>query len=329
MRCADVPRCNARRRWPGCAGPSPDQAWACGGCSRASWSSRSSPPSPLRAAYWCCQGQQVDLSGKGSGLLGGIGRAVIAQPLHRRRRQFATEALLDGFQHHIADVVATVAVWAGHPTDGLAVAAVQGEGHAQFFTVLAAELEAIRTPAGVTRVHRDTTFVTPRHTWLFAPAFQQQIMASHDAIHPLHVDRWLGLLLMLPTQQAPDPPVAIAGQRADGLLDLLDQGDIVEHPAATRPQPWSGLFESSRQLRARHTETLTDHYHWSSPSNKGECAIHFRERAISTASLRISASMVFLPSIRCSSRICLRASANSEADTTASPALTAERLPSW
>lgn len=79
--------------------------------------------------------------------------------------------------------------------------ASQGEGHAQFFTVLAAELEAIRTPVGVARVPRDTTFVTPCHTRLFAPAFQQQIMVSHDAVHPLHADRWPGLLLILPTQQ--------------------------------------------------------------------------------------------------------------------------------
>ena len=55
-----------------------------------------------------------------------------------------------------------------------------------------------------------------------------------DAVNPLHIDRWLALLLMLPTQQAPDPAIAIAGQRAHGQLDLLDQGRIVERPATTR-----------------------------------------------------------------------------------------------
>ncbi|CAB3961767.1 1,6-dihydroxycyclohexa-2,4-diene-1-carboxylate dehydrogenase [Burkholderia aenigmatica] len=39
--------------------------------------------------------------------------------------------------------------------------------------------------------------------------------------------------------------------------------------------------------------------------------------------------MVFLLSIRCNSQICLSASASSDAGTTSSPALTADRLPSW
>lgn len=107
----------------------------------------------LWATHRSGQGQQADLPGKGPGLFGGIGRAVIVQPLHRRRRQLATEALLDSFQHHVADIVATVAMRAGHPADGLAVTAVQGEGHAQLVAILAAELEAIRTPTGVARVH--------------------------------------------------------------------------------------------------------------------------------------------------------------------------------
>jgi hypothetical protein len=47
---------------------------------------------------------------------------------------------------------------------------------------------------------------------------------------------------MLPAQQAPDPTIAIAGQLADGLLDLLDQSCIVERPATTRLRPRSGLF---------------------------------------------------------------------------------------
>ncbi|VVO93291.1 hypothetical protein PS880_02425 [Pseudomonas fluorescens] len=36
-----------------------------------------------------------------------------------------------------------------------------------------------------------------------------------------------------------------------------------------------------RTINARHTETFADQLHWSSPGNKGECAIHFRDRAIS------------------------------------------------
>lgn len=56
------------------------------------------------------------------------------------------------------------------------------------------------------------------------------------------------------------------------------------------------------------------------PANEGKCAITYRDRAISIASLRTSASIVFLPSIRCKSRICLSASLSSAAGATASPA---------
>lgn len=52
---------------------------------------------------------------------------------------------------------------AGHLTDGLAVAAVQGEGDAQFFAVLTAELESMQVPSGIACVHGNTTFVTPLH----------------------------------------------------------------------------------------------------------------------------------------------------------------------
>jgi hypothetical protein len=36
----------------------------------------------LWTAHRSCQGQQADLPGKAPGLFGGIGRVVIAQPLH-------------------------------------------------------------------------------------------------------------------------------------------------------------------------------------------------------------------------------------------------------
>ncbi len=80
--------------------------------------------------------------------------------------------------------------------------------------------------------------------------------------------------------------------------------------------------------RARYAENIADRFHWSSPGSKGERAIQFFERPYSTASFRISASCVFLPSRRCSSLISFIAVANCEAGTTASPAFTAARLPS-
>lgn len=109
----DAARCSARRQWPGCAAPSfklkhVGDVVALHGLHEALCHAVT-----LRAAHRGRQWQQADLPGKGASLLGGIGRAVIAQPLHRRRGKISTEALLDGLQHHIADIVTAVATRAG------------------------------------------------------------------------------------------------------------------------------------------------------------------------------------------------------------------------
>src|SRR5690606_11797466 len=82
-------------------------------------------------------------------------------------------------------------------------------------------------------------------------------------------------------------------------------------------------------IRARYAQDVAYRLQRSSPGSNGERAIHFRSRASSTASFRISASSVFLPSSRCSSRICRRAASSSVAGTTASPAPTAVSAPSF
>jgi len=60
-------------------------------------------------------------------------------------------------------------------------------------------------------------------------------VVTHDVVNLLHINRWLGLPLMLPTQQAPDPAITVAGQRADGLLDLLDQVRMSLRAPVRRP----------------------------------------------------------------------------------------------
>lgn len=153
----------------------------------------------LRAAHRSRQRQQADLPSKGPGLFGGIGRAVITQPLRWGRRQLATEAFLDGFQRHVAEIVATVAIWAGHPTYGLAVAAARAKV-TRSFSPSSQRKSKPSEHQRVLLVSTATPFVTPRHAWLFAPAFQQRIVLMHDAVNTLHIDWRQDLLLVLPTQ---------------------------------------------------------------------------------------------------------------------------------
>lgn len=127
----------------------------------------------LRAAQRCGHRLQTDLPSKQARLFGRVGLAVIAEPLHRRGGQLITEALLHAFQHQVADIIAAVTDRARDPADGFAITAIQGEGHAQFGAVLAAELKAVRALTRIAGLHGNTAFVPTRHAGLFESTFLQ------------------------------------------------------------------------------------------------------------------------------------------------------------
>lgn len=154
-----------------------------------------------------------------------------------------------------------------------------------------------------------------------------QLVLSHGAIDPLMVHARLPQRLPATSQQSPDPARAIARQARDMQLNLFEQAAVVDFASTTAISPFGAPGSFYCHCRAHHTQNVTDHFHWSSSGSKGERAISFFDRPHSTASRRISFSMVFLPNSRCSSLISLMAAASSEAGTTVSPALTAVRLP--
>ena len=82
------------------------------------------------------------------------------------------------------------------------------------------------------------------------------------------------------------------------------------------------------EVRARHPKRLGNPlYGMSSRAGKGERNSRFFGWARSSVSRRISFSMVFLPKSRCSSRTWCCKARYSEADTTSSPAPTADNAP--
>ncbi|ASL25854.1 hypothetical protein ACG10_05680 [Azotobacter chroococcum] len=129
-----------------------------------------------------------------------IRRACVAKALirctalpfgHKPRRALPSRAIGDvgdccskrfstASRHDVADIITAIAVRTGHPTEGLAVAAVQSKGHAQPGAILTAKFEAIRAPAGIAHCHGHPTFVTSRHAGLLVPALQQQDVIAHD-----------------------------------------------------------------------------------------------------------------------------------------------------
>src|SRR4029434_6867303 len=90
-----------------------------------------------------------------------VGRTVVRQPLDRQLRQFRAKALLDGGQHNVADVIAGVAAGGGTPTQGLPIAAIQGEGGADSLTVVTPKLEAVGAPAPIAGIDGYAAIVTP------------------------------------------------------------------------------------------------------------------------------------------------------------------------
>ena len=59
----------------------------------------------------------------------------------------------------LAHVLARDAAGGCHEAHGLPVAAVEGEGHAHALAVVAADLQAVRAPAGVARLHGNAPLV--------------------------------------------------------------------------------------------------------------------------------------------------------------------------
>ena len=91
----------------------------------------------LRASYSSCAGLQIQLSSEPPRFMRG------RQPLHRRVRQPVAEELFHRPQHHILYGRTVIASGAHRLVHSPSVAVVHRERNTQFFTVVAAGLEAV------------------------------------------------------------------------------------------------------------------------------------------------------------------------------------------
>lgn len=86
--------------------------------------------------------------GEVRGFGGGIGGAIISQPLDRKRGAERVEQALDAVEHHVADHLAGNAAAMGRdPGNDFAVMGVDGEGDAHHLAIPAWYLKAIGRPA--------------------------------------------------------------------------------------------------------------------------------------------------------------------------------------
>ena len=136
-------------------------------------------------------------------------------------------------------------------------------------------------------------------------ALQHKAMSFHHPIYALGVDGRASRAARLPPQKRPDPAVAIGRLSADDRLDVAHE--IIVRLGGS-PNSLKGLGESrlaaGRDVRTGNAERLANGLHRVSPlgaeSARNRC--FFWPPAMSNASLRISASIVFLPSKRWASR---------------------------
>src|SRR5688572_27706238 len=281
----------------------------------------------LRAADGSGQRFQADLAGKRARLARDVGRAVVSQPLDGLLGAVVKPGF-DRLHHEVAHHVPGDAAGRRHPAHCFPIAAVQRKGDPHAFPIVASDLEAIRAPAPVAFADGDPAVVAARVHWSSGVLPKQQSVLAHDAIDAFVVDPLPAHTLALSIHHLPGAPIAVGRQGSKLAGDLGHQLAVVAWPSMTAPiRPTHRPSYPNLHIRARYAQDVTHQLHRSSPGNKGERAIHFRSRATSIASLRISASKVFFPSSRCNSRIWRRAASSSAAGTTVCPASTAVSAP--
>src|SRR3984893_3110803 len=208
--------------------------------------------------------------------------------------------MFDGTHHQVTHVLASDAARSGEEAHSFTITAVQCEGNPHLITVVTANLEAVGAPTPIAFIHSDATVVPPLGTT--GMAIEHETVGLHHSVDSFVVGR------LAPGGQRPtledgmDPPVAVGRQLGDGRLDL-------GHKLLVRQRwPAEPLLRSCLpvlpEVEARAPDVLCDGLHGepSLGSDGGSRSCFFEPVACSSASLRISASSVFLPSSRWSSR---------------------------
>jgi hypothetical protein len=86
--------------------------------------------------------------------------------------------MLHGRQHDVTHNFATMTTGCRRPAHRLSVAAIEREGHAQRFAIVATKLEAVRTPSLIAPRHRDFALMPAHNARPSGPSMQQQPIVS-------------------------------------------------------------------------------------------------------------------------------------------------------
>ena len=115
----------------------------------------------LRTFDWRRSRFEADVASEPACLVGDVTAAIIGQPLDGDRQAIdQAEAMLDGSDHQITNVLAADAARGSEEAHGLAITAIEREGDPHPLTVVAADLKAVGAPAAVARIDGDASVMT-------------------------------------------------------------------------------------------------------------------------------------------------------------------------
>jgi len=117
----------------------------------------------LRTFDGCRSWFQTDVASESARITSDVAATVVGQPFDGGRQPIdPAEAMLDGHHHQVPHVVTRDAACGGEEAHGFPVTAVERKGDPHSLAIVAADLEAIGTPAPITFIDRDAA-VMPAH----------------------------------------------------------------------------------------------------------------------------------------------------------------------
>ncbi len=229
--------------------------------------------------------------GKTAGFMSGIARSVIGEPFDRMGKPInGSEPGFHTLEYQVPDAVPSDPSCGGHITQNLPITGIQTESDPNPLSGVTGNLKDIGAPATVGRKSDHPSFMGS-----FRPGYssgQQKGVPLQDPIDPLVIDRKPSIGLSSSVQNGLDPSVPIGRSPVDNFPQRGKKSGIVFR----RGTRTLFLIQSTatEKIRPGNFQGAAYHLHRESFSGKdGFRAIHFFSWATSSASWRISTSMVF------------------------------------
>src|SRR5262249_9555534 len=143
----------------------------------------------LWAFDWRCSRFEAEVASKAACLAGEVTAAIVGQPLDGDRQAIdRAEAMLDGSEHQITNILAADAAGGGEEAHGLPITAIEPRGGQHAFPVAAATRKAAGARAAVAPSDGDAAGMAARGA--AGMAIEEEAVHLHHPVTPLVIG-WL------------------------------------------------------------------------------------------------------------------------------------------